>query len=272
MRKLGIHTIIGMFLAFAPLTAQEEAAEAAEGEGQVVIMTDEEQEAVKESRLALGKQHAAAGMRALSHGERVAIQEERAQQEKDLGFSTTGTTAAAQKSVKALAAPKAAAFYTTSHPGAIHYPVAVSFTGDLIELEDGSVWAVRPCDAYKTLNWILGDTVFILPNDWFSIYSYRIVNQQTGAVVDVNLSQGPIYNCVYTHWIVGIDYWNEEIWLEDGSRWTITAFDYSTFKKWALNDTVIIGINDDYMSTTRPNILINVNMLNYCRANCCFKP
>jgi hypothetical protein len=158
--------------------------------------------------------------------------------------------------------------YYTSHKGAFHRPIAVTPLGDEVTLEDGSVWKIKYDHRYKTLDWLAGDNILVLPNHaWFSSYYYRLVNQNTGADVETNLFLGPIYNGVYTHWIVAIDYFNNEICLEDGSTWKIAGGDYGRLKKWLVNDTIIIGINDSWFSS-KPNILINVNMLNFVCGIC----
>ena len=155
-------------------------------------------------------------------------------------------------------------YFYTSHPGVYHQAIAVSHFGETVELEDGSVWSIHSWDHHKTLDWLASDILIISPNhSWFSSYLFRITNQNTGASVEANLSLGPIFNGLKTHWIIGIDYYNNLVFLEDGSSWNMSAFDSSVVSHWLTNDTVIIGINDGWLSTTRPNVLINVNMLDY---------
>lgn len=166
--------------------------------------------------------------------------------------------------------PQASVHYTT-HQGAFHSPVAISALGDVIELEDGSCWVVAPGDNYRTLNWLTSDLLVITPNhSWFSSHLFCITNQNTGDSVRVNLSLGPIYNGLFTHWIVAINYYTQELCLEDGSIWKLSGFDSSIYNNWLLNDTVIIGVNDGFLSASKPNILINVNTLTYSKAKCIF--
>lgn len=163
------------------------------------------------------------------------------------------------------------ATYVTTHEGAFHFPKAVSYFGDTVELEDGSIWSVCSNDAYKTMNWLTSDLIIIVPNDSiFSSHDYKLININTGAKVKVNLYLGPIYNGAYTHWIVAIDYLYREIYLEDGSIWKMSSFDQSIVNQWIPNDTVIIGINDGLFSGSNPNILINVNMNNYSIGSCLY--
>lgn len=174
---------------------------------------------------------------------------------------------AAEKSSKAI--KETAKLHHTSHAAAYHFPLSISYSGDTIELEDGSIWSVRWSDRNKTLDWLISDIIHITPNsDWFSSYNYRLVNQNTGASVAVNLALGPIYNGFYTHWIIGIDYDHNKVYLEDGSHWTIDGSDSSILYKWLPNDTIIIGTNDSWWPFSKPNILLNVAMLNHVTAKC----
>ncbi|MEC7839135.1 MAG: hypothetical protein VX777_03740 [Chlamydiota bacterium] len=208
------------------------------------------------TNLIADEEHVPVGERALPNAEHISVQEQREQLSKDNMPAQGDDELIAKKT------------YYTSHEGAFHRPIAVTSTGDRVTLEDGTVWQVRIKDRTKTLDWLIGDSIIILPNhSWFSSYHYVLLNQNTGKEVKVNMLLGPIYNGVHTHWVVAIDYYNKEVCLEDGSVWRISGSDGSTLKKWLINDTVIIGINDSWFSS-KPNILINVNMLNYVAAIC----
>lgn len=163
---------------------------------------------------------------------------------------------------------KAGVFITT-HQGVYYNPLSVSLFGDSVTLSDGSIWAVSSEDSYKTLNWLTSDLLIITPNqEFWPSYSYVITNQNTGIAVRVNMVLGPLANAVYRHWIVAIDYYMDRVWLEDGSTWSMT--DYSAMRQWQPGDTVMIGVNDGWFSSSYPNILINVNMLNHCRGVCIY--
>lgn len=228
-------------------------------------------------------EHVEVGARSLSHSEWVKGQElkeklatarknlaegkEEAQEEvekRSLAVEESEEAVEEVTSAEILAKPT----YYTSHQGAMHRPIAVTVLGDIVTLEDGSEWIVKYSHRYKTLDWLASDSILVLPNHaWFSSYYFRLVNQMTGADIEVNLLKGPIYNGVYTHWIIAIDYLNCELCLEDGSIWKISSGDYGTMKKWLVNDTIILGINDSWLSS-KPNILLNVNMLNYVSGIC----
>jgi hypothetical protein len=164
---------------------------------------------------------------------------------------------------------KSSSQYYTTHEGAFHHPSFVSLLGENVELEDGSIWTVSSGDRYKTLDWMTGDVIIILPNNsFFSSFHYCLVNLNTGVSVKSNLTLGPIYNGVFTHWIVAINYAYREICLEDGTVWKISSLDDSILFKWLPNDTVIIGINSGWLSGMNPNMLINVNTNNYVVGGC----
>lgn len=208
-----------------------------------------------------------AGTRAMDQAEWMKIQEERAAEEQK---QPSKEKFVAKRG--ALASPQASTGINfTSHTGAFHSPLAISIFGDSIELEDGSVWSVSPSDGYKALNWLTSDLLVITPNhDWFSSHLFKMTNQATGISVKCNLSLMPVYNGLYTHWIRAINYYTQEIALEDGSIWQVSGLDSSTFSQWLLNDTVIIGVNDGFLSGSKENILINAETLGYVRAHCVF--
>lgn len=218
--------------------------------------------------------HIQPGTRPLSHIERVKIQEERfkeaeeSDETQDVAKEEEKEEGSENKATLTAASMKTGIFFTT-HPGAFYNPVVISAFGDTVELHDGSIWSIASGDSYKTLNWLVTDSVVITANhDWFSTYYFRMTNQETGVSVKCNIVLGPIYNGLHTHWIVAIDYLTKEIFLEDGTRWSATAWDASTFNNWLPNDTIMIGINDGSRSSNFPNILINVNTLTYLRAIC----
>lgn len=224
------------------------------------------------------------GTRMMTKAEHVALQEKRVKEALEAGENVEFNVMQEQNNVKAileskesrmaavngveLSQPQAATYFTT-HPGAFHNPLSVSLLGDTIELEDGSVWAVSSSDSYKTMNWLTTDLLVITPNhEWFSIYEYCVTNQNTGMTVRVNMVLGPLFDALFRHWIVAIDYVSDRVWLDDGSVWDLALGDYSAFQKWLPGDTVIIGVNDGWFSSYNPNILINVNVLNHARSTC----
>jgi hypothetical protein len=154
--------------------------------------------------------------------------------------------------------------YSSTSAYAHHWLVSATPDGSIAELEDGSNWKLAP--NYSVFNWRVGDSMVITPNhSWLSDYNYYIINKFTGSYVAADLVLGPVAFGPYTHWIIGVDYAAGHVYLENGSTWTIPSNDGYVFKDWAINDTVIIGANDSWLSSY-DCILINVNMNNYVRA------
>lgn len=175
-----------------------------------------------------------------------------------------GTTLAAR------AALRAKAVYYTTHSGVYRNPNFVWSDGSRVELDDGSVWYVSVFDRALTLNWWTNDTILIMPTKYDSLYQYKLVNQQTGAYVRVNLEKAPYYNGAYTYFITAIDYFAGKVWLNDGTVWSTAFSDSSYTDLWLPNDTVIMGINDGSLWDLYPNILINISTLEYSRAKCLY--
>ncbi len=226
-------------------------------------------ELIKKGDDAEGKEHIEVGSRAMPHAEYVATQEQRvAQSEEEVSevvYAETPELVKKELDDEELIPRKT---YYNSHESAYHCAIGVTYLGDQVTLEDSSVWNVASWDQWKTLNWLTSDTILLMQNKWlFSSYKFMLVNQNTGKEVEVNLCLGPIYSGAYTHWIAGIDYFNDQVILEDGSVWDMSFWDSSVVGKWLINDTVIVGVNEA-SSVTKPNILINVNMVNYARGIC----
>jgi hypothetical protein len=158
---------------------------------------------------------------------------------------------------------------TTSHPGILYYPVAVSTFGDEVTLMDGSVWQIRSSDRDQTRGWFATDEIIILPNtSFFSFYDYKLLNTVTGAEVEANMLLSPLLGTAYTRLIIGFNDAYSYVYLSDGSVWSISPNDYYLYKKWMVGDIVMIGANLGWDSYTRPNILLNATYRTYIRANC----
>ncbi len=216
-------------------------------------------------------EHVQVGSRALPHGEEVQIEEERAKLREQEECSAKEEVLKKQKialsfmpSQKNDVVTKGQFFY--SHPGALYHPIAVTPACDQLTLNDGSVWSVHYSDRNKLLSWLPSDTVVIKANDgWFTSYKFMLINQVSGDCIEANMLEGPLYNGMYSHWIIAIDSYNQQLMLEDGTIWQLSPADTAIIKYWLINDTIMIGINDSWFSKY-DSILINVKMLNYARA------
>lgn len=155
------------------------------------------------------------------------------------------------------------------HSYAYHHPVAITATGDNLQLHDASLWFVHPSYRYLVKKWVTSDQLFIKPNaSCFSLYSYVIQNRVTQDVVEVSLINPPIDTGAYTHWIIDIDYFNRLVYLNDGTTWSINPSDYA-FSKWKIGHRLMIGVNNKWRSAPYPHVLINTSIYKapYCEAN-----
>lgn len=208
------------------------------------------------------------GIRLMAHSEWLKLEEERFKEDET---TEELVVLAPVSDLEATEAAFSAGIYFSSHKGAYQAPALVTAMGGIVELRDRSIWVVSEEDRYKTLNWLPTDIVVISPNhEWFSTHAFRMTNQNTGVAVKCNLKFGPLYNGKFSHWVVAINHYTQEIFLEDGSIWQVSGFDTGYFSKWLNNDTVIIGINDGFLQSSKPNILINVQTLTYVRAICTY--
>ena len=71
---------------------------------------------------------------------------------------------------------------------------------------------------------------------------------------------GPLYDSIYRRWIAAIDDYNNFVYLDDGTIWSMSWFDTSTIYSWNVGDTVEIGVSDSFLN---PNFLLNVNSMTY---------
>lgn len=146
-------------------------------------------------------------------------------------------------------------------PSGMHSLLAVSAWGESIEIEDGSRWKIASYDRSKVASWGAQDPILITQNHrWFSHpFSYRIINQATGGILEAYLELGPFKDGPYTRYIQHIDLLSHEVVLNDATRWQISMQDANDLYSWHLYDAVIIGYNSGWDTETSPGLLINVN-------------
>lgn len=206
------------------------------------------------------------GTRLMAHSEWVKFEEERFKEDdttEELNVSLSASP------FKAVSRDALIENVNSTHRGAFQAPINVSALGGLVELRDRSVWIIADEDRYKTLNWLPTDTIFITPNhEWFPSHQFCMTNHNTGVSVKCSLKFGPLSNGAFTHSIKNLNYYTQEIELKDGSLWEVCGLDSKYFSKWENNANVIIGINDGFLRSRKPNILINVQTLTFVRVIC----
>jgi len=156
------------------------------------------------------------------------------------------------------------------HPYAYYHPVAVSLSGDTVQLHDNSMWSVHPYQRHLVQGWAQSHDIFIKPkSSCFSMYKYVLHNRSTQQAVEVNWLGTSIEVNAYTHWIVNIDFYNRIIQLNDNSVWQIDPSDYA-FDKWQIGHRLLVGVNNHWRVATFPHILINSSLYGapYSEAAC----
>lgn len=151
-------------------------------------------------------------------------------------------------------------------PDYTHWLSNIGPNGHLIDMEDGTRWEIASGDIYRLNSWRLNDPIVVTPNySWFSSGDFYITNQNTNTSVRADLVVSPIAFGPYSHWIIGIDHNAGRVYLENGTSWTMSSGDYFVYRTWEVNDHIIIGYNDSFLSAY-DRILINFNMDSYVRA------
>lgn len=155
-------------------------------------------------------------------------------------------------------------------PLADHWIVEYGPPHEIITLEDGSTWIVKPADQEKLCRWDYSDPVTIVQNRCpISNYQYLILNQMLQEMVAVCFSLESIYEKEPPHWINVIDKTYSYLILEDNSRWNINSYDRQILSNWRVDDIIIIGTNSSWSS--EEYILINVTLDEYVRAEYLWK-
>lgn len=261
-------TLMTMNLTMGQVHADEEIAK---------ILPQEEQAQDQQKN---DEQHVQVGVIPMPKAERYAIKEFRAQKNKEeksgvklLEKSKEGKDIVPKTQVgisfdKNEKSAQASWNYTTTHIGALHSVNYFTLSHDTITLEDYSNWVIYSGDRWKTWTWFASDAIVILPNDaLFPLYDYKMVNQNTGDSIEVDLVVGPLVGLDY--YIVAIDTFGY-LYLNDGSYWRISAFDSAIMSNWKVGESVIIGVNNGFLNLANPNILINVNRDVYVTCECLY--
>jgi len=198
--------------------------------------------------------------RPFTHAEKLAVIEERAQEPKEAQFQLNREMSVGHGDMGVK--------YHSVHPGAYHRLVATTTYGDALEFEDGTVWATYPGHRYICVTWTSLDSIVIVQNtDPFSSYLFTLINVATNQKVDVNMARGPLYKGPNSYWIKAINSSERKVVLNDNSVWDLSRWDYQVYSRWFIEDHIILGVNDGTLTSFNPNILINVNTLNFSRAS-----
>ncbi len=161
----------------------------------------------------------------------------------------------------------------TSYSSFSYHTLKTKGASTSIELEDGSWWKISSSDSWILSGWQVGDFVTITPNTgWFSSARFLIQNKSRGTHVKAEIEVGPETYGPYSWLVQSLDVFSGIVCLAQQSingvtqtYWKVDFSDNYLLREWAVNDTVIVGVNDNWFSSY-DNILINVNMNHFLRA------
>ncbi|MCH9630719.1 MAG: hypothetical protein S4CHLAM37_07230 [Chlamydiia bacterium] len=151
-----------------------------------------------------------------------------------------------------------------------HYLSAVQTNGEILEIDDGSLWKVNRYHARKVLYWHTNDVIEITPTNSYRSERFYITNKTKGTHVLAELSHGPICDNPFTNHVSCIDRGEVYLMSVSGleSRWVIDSKDTHKLINWQPEHAVIIGKDYNWGSwfTSSEVILINVENNDYVRA------
>jgi len=125
---------------------------------------------------------------------------------------------------------------------------------------------VNPTDLDKLPNWKANEFILVTQNrNWFSRYLYRIINHSRQESVEVYLHEKPEIDGEHSHSIFAMNFDKGKVVLNNTTVWELYQTDYYTYRNWAINDLIIIGINTGWGSEYT-HILINVDTDSWVRA------
>jgi hypothetical protein len=162
-------------------------------------------------------------------------------------------------------------------PTSAHTIASVSAYGDIVELEDGSLWSISAYDGRRAMQWPIDEIISITQNTrWFSSCYYRIINRYTGASIETNLSQGPFTGGILTYYVTEFDFSRGIVTLANPTQstyWEIHPSDLFKFQNWDFTQPIPVLLGDNNEYTGHPDykwecILINVKQSRkYIRAH-----
>lgn len=151
-----------------------------------------------------------------------------------------------------------------------HSLAGLSPSGDVLELEDGSTWGLYFVQASQVLDWSPQDALVISINsdsDSNAYYPYILFNLTQGSQILSKLLLAPYYESPHSRWISEIDLSLERIILNDGTSVFLSIYDLHVLKYWEEGDSLIIALNQDWLSWANPYTLINTATETYVRGD-----
>lgn len=139
--------------------------------------------------------------------------------------------------------------------------------GLYVRLEDTSIWRVLDVDHWATQDWLSTDALHLTMNKtWFyTDYRFCLCNLNTRVKVRVKPEVGPKRSWALRRFIYDRNLQTREVILNDGSFFKVSSYDDAQFANWLPDDSVVIGVNDGWLSYKRPNLLINLSTNDFVR-------
>ncbi len=163
-----------------------------------------------------------------------------------------------------------------------HFVEKMGYQGQSIELNDGSVWVVKPHDAYRVQDWPDASSAYYygIPqakvcittnNSWFSNrdYEFMIMNLETGEQVPAKMSvaQRPEVQGFISRFFDTVN--QIELGDPEGNFLAIrvNSWDQDITRYWNEGDRIYLGRNNRWDHGRFPYILINLDQnFSYVRA------
>ena len=143
--------------------------------------------------------------------------------------------------------------------------------GQMIEIDDGSIWKINYYHRNTVRHWRSGDILEISQTYNTRGERFWITNKTLGSYVPAELSLSPIVDHPCAHQLSYVDRGVVSIMSASGleSRYVIDSRDVHLIANWQLNQLVIVGVNNiSWFGFFEKSdvILINVDQNNYVRA------
>lgn len=143
--------------------------------------------------------------------------------------------------------------------------------GGILELKDGSVWAVSPLYTYLTKNWLRGDTIKIEPSQNV-LYTHLLTNINRDQQAEANLKQPPSptgkkeepNEYKDTLPLLTASTTGDSITLANGTTWSIAPVDMYKARTWQEHDRIRVEKADNFLYQYR---LTNVDSGQVALAN-----
>lgn len=152
-----------------------------------------------------------------------------------------------------------------------HFLSNLQSYGELLEIDDGSIWKINPYHKTHLSNWRPRDILEISATNNYYGERFIITNKTLNTYVLAELSLGPIVNNPYTNHITWISQRELIITSVSGieTRWIIDLADTYKLICWKEHEAIIIGKHTPSWFSwkdTNEVILINVDKNEFVKA------